>query len=118
MVDAQLTGSGTPPVITWGGFALAIAGVLLTVFQAWRTQVHNKRSVRPFLQLGWGLPQGGTGALILSNIGLGPAILVTTRLFLDGKHFGGLDKESIERLRDTLETRPKATTFVPGEALA
>ena len=104
-------------VIAWGGFVLAIAGVLLTVYQAWRTQVHQRRSVRPLLQLRSGLPHGGTAALMLNNIGLGPAVLVSTQLFLDDELIGGIDRDSVNRLRARLETRPSATTFVPGEAI-
>jgi hypothetical protein len=105
-------------IIAWGGFVLAIAGVLLTVYQAWRTQVHQRRSVRPLLQLRSGLPQGGTAELVLNNIGLGPAMLVSTRLFLDGELIGGIDERSVNRLRSKLKTRPSASTFVPGEAIA
>ncbi|WP_345380126.1 hypothetical protein [Pseudonocardia yuanmonensis] len=90
--------------------------MLLTVFQAWRTQVHNRRSVRPLLQLRYSLPQGGTAELVLNSIGLGPAVIVSSRLLLDGKPLGGLDRDSVNRLRAQLETRPHATTFVPGEA--
>lgn len=110
--------NGTPPIIAWGGFAVAIAGVLLTVYQAWRTQDHNKRSVRPLLQLRSDLSQGETAGLVLNNIGLGPAILVSTEMTLDGKPIGGIDEDSVNRLRATLKTRPGASTFVPGEAIA
>lgn len=104
-------------IIAWGGLVLAIAGVLLTVYQAWRTQVHQRLSVRPRLQLRSGLPQGGTAELVLSNIGLGPAVLVSTRLFLDDELIGGIDQDSVNRLRAKLETRPSASTFVLGEAI-
>ena len=104
-------------IIAWGGFVLAIAGVLLTVYQAWRTRVHQRLSVRPRLQLRSGLPRGGTAELVLSNIGLGPAVLVSTRLFLDDELIGGIDQDSVNRLRATLKTRPSASTFVLGEAI-
>jgi hypothetical protein len=54
---------------------------------------------------------------VLSNIGLGPAVLVSTRLFLDDELIGGIDQDSVNRLRAKLETRPSASTFVLGEAI-
>ena len=54
---------------------------------------------------------------MLSNIGLGPAVLVSTRLFLDDELIGGIDQDSVNRLRAKLETRPSASTFVLGEAI-
>ena len=72
--------------------------------------------MRPRLQLRSGLPQGGTAELVLSNIGLGPAVLVSTRLFLDDELIGGIDQDSVNRLRATLKTRPSASTFVLGRS--
>lgn len=96
---------------------LAIAGVLLTVYQAWRTQLYQRRSVRPLLQLRSGLPQGGNAELQLSNIGLGPAVLVSSRTFLDNELIGDIARDSVNRLRDRLDIRPSAATFVSGEAI-
>jgi hypothetical protein len=43
---------------------------------------------------------------------------VTTRLFLDGKLLGGIDQDSVNRLRARLHIRPSASTSVAGEAIA
>jgi hypothetical protein len=59
----------------------------------------------------------GTAELVLSNIGLGPAVLVSTRLFLDDELIGGIDEDSVNRLRAKLKARPSASTFLPGEAI-
>jgi hypothetical protein len=117
-LEVRALDSGSPSVIAWGGFIVAIAGVLLTVYQARATRIHNRRSVRPLLQLQSCLPRfGGTAELVLSNIGLGPAVLVKTRLFVDDELLGGIDQASVNRLRAKLQIRPSASTFASGEAI-
>lgn len=54
----------------------------------------------------------------LTNVGLGPARIVTSRVELDDRELGEFNEETINEVRDSLRNRrPHATTFRSGAVL-
>jgi hypothetical protein len=90
---------------------IAVLSLAVSVDEARATRRHNRITVRPFLELRVGLPQGGKAGLQLINAGLGPAAITRTVLSLDGQSLGEYGEESINALRSKLSVRPSAVTF-------
>lgn len=98
---------------------IALVSVAVAVTEARAAREHNRRSVRPILQLRKEFPAGGRGGLRVTNVGLGPAAITRTELWLDGVLVGGTDREGTERVRENLPgPRPWAVSFGAGAFLA
>ncbi|MGC0335277.1 hypothetical protein [Streptomyces sp. SLBN-8D4] len=97
---------------------IAVASLVVSVYQTHATRQHNRHSVRPVLQLHRGWPVGGRAGIRLVNSGLGPAIIVETTLTVDDEVIGAWDAPSADRVRDRLSVRPSAVTFNRGEVIA
>ena len=99
-------------VIAACAVVIAVASLVVSVYEARATRAHNRHSVRPLLVFRTGFPVGGTAGLLLANSGLGPAKIIKTKLMLDGAEFGDFSKESIDELRaEHLRVKPHATTL-------
>lgn len=101
---------------------VALAALGFTIQQTRVARVHNRLSVRPVLQLAEGFRVGQRAGVVLRNVGLGPARIVSGEVWLDGRKcdepFG---KPVIDGLRDELsagQRRPSAVTFSAGAVLA
>ena len=90
---------------------IAVLSLGISVYEARATRRHNRISVRPFLELRVGFPQGRRAGLQLINAGLGPAVITRTVLTLDGESLGEFSEESVNVLRSKLSVRPAAVTF-------
>lgn len=90
---------------------IAVASLLVSVYEARAARAHNRHSVQPLLVLTTRFPVGGTAGLRLANSGLGPAKIICTKLMLDGVRFGDFSRSSVDELRDELSIRPRATTL-------
>lgn len=97
---------------------IALLSLVVTVVQVRATQTHNRKSVRPVLQMDTSFHPGGEAGLLLSNVGLGPARIVSSRLQVDDRVPGEFGEDSINQVRADLRRRPRATTFRSGAFLA
>lgn len=99
---------------------IALLSLVVTILQVRATQAHNRKSVRPVLQIGNTFHLGEQAGLLLSNVGLGPARIVSSRLQVDDRVLGEFCKDSIDQARAELQgqRRPRATTFQSGAFLA
>jgi hypothetical protein len=104
-------------VVAICALVISIAALLVSVGQTWITREHNKKSVTPVLQFGTVYSQGDTAGLYLKNVGLGPAKVVRSEVYLDGTPIGEYSQETVNRVRDTLKQRPSASTFRSGRFL-
>jgi len=90
---------------------IAVLSLAVSVYEARATRRHNRISVRPYLELRVGLPQGRMAGLQLINAGLGPAAITRTVLTLDGESLGEFSEASVNLLRSKLSVHPAAVTF-------
>jgi hypothetical protein len=90
---------------------IAVLSLAVSVSEARAARRHNRISVRPYLELRVGLPQGRRAGLQLISAGLGPAVITGTLLTLDGESLGEFSEESVNLLRSKLSVRPSAVTF-------
>ncbi|MFF0000854.1 hypothetical protein [Streptomyces avermitilis] len=97
---------------------IAVASLVVSVYQTHAMRQHNRHSVRPVLQLHRGWPTGGRAGIRLINSGLGPAVIVDSTLTVDDEVIGVWDAPSIDRVRDRLSVHPSAVTFNRGEVIA
>lgn len=97
---------------------IAVASLVVSVYQTHAMRQHNRHSVRPVLQLHRGWPPGGRAGIRLINSGLGPAVIVGSTLTVDGEVIGTWNELSVNRLRERLAVRPSAVTFNEGEVIA
>ncbi|MFZ2307548.1 MAG: hypothetical protein WAW73_07275 [Rhodoferax sp.] len=70
--------------------AIALLALFSTGWQAWIARHHNRLSVKPLLSWSSNLAQTPNGfevTVLLSNNGLGPAIVTERYFTLDGLHF-------------------------------
>lgn len=97
---------------------IAVASLVVSVWQAFVTRQHNRHSVRPVLQLHRGIHEGARSGIRLINAGLGPAVIVRTSVSLDGEVIGRWDKPCADRVRAGLPAHLNAVTFGREEVLA
>lgn len=78
---------------------IALASLMVTLMEARASREHDRQSVRPVLQIVRVRLYGDkrTG-LKLRNVGLGPAVIMGTRVLLDGNLVGSWDRETFARL--------------------
>lgn len=100
----------------------AVAAVLVALGSLWvgYTQArdsrrHGRQSVRPLLHMHRVKAYEGTEAgLGIINAGLGPAIVTSSVVRLDGEVVGPWDVHTQQRILDPLPERPKAHSLRPG----
>jgi hypothetical protein len=98
---------------------IALASVAVAVSEGRAARDHNRRSVRPILQIRKEFPAGERGGLRVTNVGLGPAAITRTELWLDGVLVGGTDRAGVDRVRENLPgPRPWAVNIGAGAYLA
>ncbi|MEU4428663.1 hypothetical protein AB0F81_49310 [Actinoplanes sp. NPDC024001] len=72
-------------VVSTAGVVIALAALGLTVHQARLTRAHNRLSVRPVLDFEETFQPEQRAGLRLRNVGLGPAEIISGRIWLDGR---------------------------------
>ena len=100
-------------VIAICGVAIAVVSLGLSAYVAWATRNHNRLSVRPLLGLTATFPVGATAGLRLTNSGLGPARIISSKLTSDGKEFGEFNKAHVDDFRRSLGRYFKIQRFFP-----
>ena len=98
-------------VIAGCGVVIAVGSLGLSAYVAWATRNHNRLSVRPLLGLTATFPVGATAGLRLTNSGLGPARIISSKLMSGGKQFGEFNKPHVDDFRRSLTVRPHAATL-------
>ncbi|MFD7797271.1 hypothetical protein [Streptomyces sp. NPDC059759] len=94
---------------------VAMGSLWVSISQTRAAQLHNRQSVRPLLQLRHTMAYDDHRAgLRIVNAGLGPAIVTSTTVLLDGERIGQWDLDTRNRISDPLPIRPKAYTLRPG----
>ncbi|TDC97494.1 hypothetical protein [Actinomadura sp. 7K507] len=96
---------------------IALLSLTISFLQARAVRQHNRYAVRPLLELWTPRRHGGKTGVQLINQGLGPAIITRTILKLDGQVLGGWDEPTVDRMRESLPTRPRAMTIRPPRAI-
>jgi len=87
-------------ILTADGLAIIIATCALGVslWSGWVTWDHNKKSVRPILQIGPTYsPDNKLYYVSVSNSGIGPAIIKKSFFYYRGKLLGQIDTHSIKQ---------------------
>lgn len=103
---------------------IALAATAFVAYQAWLTRKHNRLSVRPHLQIHTDIRRGvaaGPNTIDhytaeLRNDGLGPAITIKWRLFLDGKEQINPTAKGIDNIVKALAPNAlSVTSYYMGE---
>lgn len=97
---------------------IAVVSLAVSVYEVRATRQHNRHSVRPILQLQRGMSKGHKAGIKLINSGLGPAVVVSTTLTVDGEVIGAWNKAGADRARDGLVAWPYAVTFSETQTVA
>jgi hypothetical protein len=102
----------TPELVTAiSSVVIAVLALVVTVYQSVLTRKHNRQTVRPVLQLRCGFRLGEIAGLHLANVGLGPAVIRSSAVSVDGRHLGSFDKKTVDVLRGDQRPRPSASTL-------
>jgi len=109
---------GAEVVVAICAVVIAVASFGVSVWQAYVTRQHNRHSVRPALQLHRGIHRGSRSGIRLVNVGLGPAVIVSSSVSLDGVVLGRWDKACADRVRGGLPVHLDAVTFGADEVIA
>ncbi|PAZ14073.1 hypothetical protein CLM62_21755 [Streptomyces sp. SA15] len=97
---------------------IAVASFTVSVYEVRATRQHNRHSVRPILQLQRRMSKGQKAGIRLINAGLGPAVILSTSLTVDGEVIGVWNKAGADRAREGLVVRPYAVTFSESQTIA
>ena len=68
----------------WAIVFIALIALLLALWEGYQNRRHNKLSMKPNLYFEGHLVRGEPIGLFLVNGGVGPAIILSARLWLDG----------------------------------
>ena len=98
-------------VIALCALVIAVCSLSVSILEARMARRHNRNSVRPILQLHRIWHHGGRTGIRLSNCGLGPAIVTSSRVWVDGEEIGPWTSASAGRLGEVLPVRPSYATF-------
>jgi hypothetical protein len=80
---------------------IALAAAVVSTEQMRVTRLHNRKSLRPILRFRSGhVGPGDTVGLHLRNVGLGPAVVLTTQIWLDGDSLGSFSPETAARIQE------------------
>ncbi|MGW0755704.1 hypothetical protein ACWD1Y_04280 [Streptomyces sp. NPDC002814] len=102
-------------VIAACAVAIAVASFAVSVYEVRATRQHNRHSVRPILQLQRRMSKGQKAGIRLINAGLGPAVVLSTSLTVDGEVVGVWNKAGADRAREGLVAWPYAVTFTESQ---
>lgn len=105
-------------VIAASAVVIAVASLVVSVRQGLTARQHNRNSVRPLLVLQRTLVPGSVAGLRLTNSGLGPAVITSTVVRVDGEKIGPWSKATADRIRTTLGPWPTVMTFREPQYLA
>ncbi|MFE3830902.1 hypothetical protein [Streptomyces sp. NPDC059092] len=94
---------------------IALGSLWVSYTQSRDSRQHSRQSVRPLLQMRRIKEYEGTNAeLRVVNAGLGPAIVTTSVVRLDGEPVGQWDYHTQHSILSSFPTRPKAYSMRPG----
>ncbi|WP_234336831.1 hypothetical protein [Streptomyces xylophagus] len=105
-------------VIALCAVLIALCSLTVSIYEARASRRHNRNSVRPILQLHRIWHHGSRTGIRLSNCGLGPAIVTSSRVWVDGEAIGPWTSACANRLSDGLSIRPSYSTFNEQEVFA
>ncbi|MFI7470637.1 hypothetical protein [Nonomuraea sp. NPDC049646] len=109
---------GAEAVIALAAAVIALAALFVAIFEVRATRRHNRLSVRPVLQCRVTLREGEPSGLSITNAGLGPAVIVETRVWLDGVLMGPWNRECTIEVIKRLKKQPTTSTLVEGSTLS
>ncbi|MFI6877675.1 hypothetical protein ACIBL6_29945 [Streptomyces sp. NPDC050400] len=104
-------------VIAACAVVIAIASLVVSIYQTHAIRQHNRHSVRPMLQIdqSWGV--GRRAGIRLINPGLGPAIIVDSTVTIDGIEVGDWSKLGVDQILEGQSTPINVVTFTPGTVI-
>ncbi|MEV5896361.1 hypothetical protein [Nonomuraea fuscirosea] len=101
-------------VIAVSAIVIAIASLVVSVYQVRATRLHNRHTLRPLLQLRLKTSAGQRAGIWMVNTGLGPAIITGTRVWLDGEELGSWNRETSRQVRRDIAPYPRASALSDG----
>lgn len=91
---------------------IAVASLAVSIIEARAARQHNRYSVKPVLQIiRVKTHEDLRAGLKLRNVGLGPAVIVHTKVTLDGQEVGSWDRDSFDRIVGSNKPMPKFSTL-------
>ncbi|MFJ3793215.1 hypothetical protein [Kitasatospora sp. NPDC090091] len=102
-------------VIAASATVVAIGSLWVSLSQAKAARVHNRKSVRPHLQIRQVKEyEGGITGIQVANVGLGPALITRTTVKLDGQPLGQWDFRTFQALSADWPAVPKMYALFDG----
>jgi len=105
-------------VVAASSVVIAVLALAVSVYQSVLVRRHQRQSVRPALQLHTRLRAGEKAGLRLVNVGLGPAVITSSVVSVDGQELGEYNEEASNLIRGDVRPRASAATFDSGAILA
>jgi hypothetical protein len=84
---------------------IALLSLVVTIVQVRAIRTHNRKFARPALQMGVTFHRGEPAGLLVSNVGLGPVSIVSSRLQVDDSVLGEFGEDTINQVRTGLAQR-------------
>ncbi|NRQ34709.1 hypothetical protein HII36_23160 [Nonomuraea sp. NN258] len=96
---------------------IAVISLAVSIYQVRSSQRHNRYALRPLLQIWVAFVPGREAGLKIWNVGLGPAVVTSTEVWLDGQYIGPWTKGTSRLVRTGFTPRPRAHTLVEGTSI-
>lgn len=104
-------------VVSTSATVIAVAALVVSIYETRASRQHNRHSVRPVLQLWLDYDEGKESGLLIDNSGLGPALITKTMATVDGVAVGPWIKPNVDAMTGLLPFKVSTTTFAAGSFL-
>jgi hypothetical protein len=95
---------------------IAVASLVVSVTEARATREHNRQSIRPLLSFECRRQENDEAGIRLYNSGLGPAIITSSTVTLDGNVLGPWEVETVNPLLAPFKVRPRWIAIRVGKS--
>lgn len=106
-------------IVSLAAIVIAIASIVVTVWQGMESRRHNRLSVRPKLEIIFESGHDSFGYVLMNN-GLGPATITGKELFIDGKQMQEAGFSGYDELLEKLGMKNRKVTYTgiyPGKTI-
>ena len=91
----------TDKIISMSAMVVAVASIVISVWQGFENRNHNRLAVRPRLEISYTIQDSSFG-FQLKNNGLGPAILTSRSIIIDGNEYEWYSADKLFEVSDSL----------------
>ncbi len=118
-MERHKTKINSEKIVSVSAIVIAVASIVVTIWQGMEMRKHNRLSVKPRLEISYEAARDYFG-YVLTNKGLGPAVITYRKFFIDGQE---LNYQGFSGYEDFIEKlgmkghKFSSTSIYPGQTV-